>query len=86
MSETTQGYLGLENERHNKPTSASKPYSITSARKPDPERQKGDLFERFNAKIFHRRPRTTKNSFLKSTSGKRGHELRTEFDGTDIAR
>ena len=82
MSETTQGYLGLESEsRQTHPGFQSTlDYIREKARS---ERQKGDLFERLMQKYFTEDP-DYKEQFSEVYLWKEWAQLQTEFDGTDI--
>ena len=82
MSETTQGYLGLEGEsRQTNPGFQSTLDYIRE--KAQSERQKGDLFERLIQKYFTEDP-DYKEQFSEVYLWKEWAQLQTEFDGTDI--
>ena len=82
MSETTQGYLGLEGEsRQTNPGFQSTLDYIRE--KAQSERQKGDLFERLMQKYFSEDP-DYKEQFSEVYLWKEWAQLQTEFDGTDI--
>ena len=82
MSETTQGYLGLEGESRqtNPGFQSTLDYIRETARS---ERQKGDLFERLIQKYFTEDP-DYKEQFSEVYLWKEWAQLQTEFDGTDI--
>ena len=82
MSETTQGYLGLESE--NRQTNLGFQSVLNYIREhARSERQKGDLFERLMQKYFTEDP-DYKEQFSQVYLWKEWAELRTEFDGRDI--
>ena len=82
MSETTQGYLGIESE--NRQTNPGFQSTLDYIReKARSERQKGDYFERLMQKYFTEDP-DYKEQFSEVYLWKEWAELRTEFDGTDI--
>ena len=82
MSETTQGYLGIDSEstKVNLGFQSVLNYIRENARS---ERQKGDYFERLMQKYFTEDP-DYKEQFSEVYLWKEWAELRTEFDGTDI--
>ena len=81
MSETTQGYLGLESEGQTNPGFQSAlDYIRENAQS---ERQKGELFERLMLKYFSEDP-DYKDQFAEVYLWKQWAHLQTEFDGTDI--
>ena len=82
MSETTQGYLGIDSEstKVNLGFQSVLNYIRDNARS---ERQKGDYFERLMQKYFTEDP-DYKEQFSEVYLWKEWAQLRTEFDGTDI--
>ena len=82
MSETTQGYLGIESDSRqtNLGFQSTLDYIREKARS---ERQKGDLFERLMQKYFTEDP-DYKEQFSEVYLWKQWAQLQTEFDGTDI--
>ena len=82
MSETTQGYLGIDGEiaKVNPGFQSVLDYIRENARS---ERQKGDYFERLMQKYFTEDP-DYKDQFSEVWLWKQWAELQTEFDGTDI--
>ena len=82
MSETTQGYLGIDNEttKVNLGFQSVLNYIRENARS---ERQKGDYFERLMQKYFTEDP-DYKDQFSEVYLWKEWAQLRTDFDGTDI--
>ena len=82
MSETTQGYLGIESEstKVNLGFQSVLNYIREHARS---ERQKGDLFEQLMQKYFTEAP-DYKDQFSEVYLWKQWAQLRTEFDSTDI--
>ena len=82
MSETTQGYLGIDSEstKVNLGFQSVLNYIRDNARS---ERQKGDYFERLMQKYFTEDP-DYKEQFSEVYLWKQWAELQTEFDGTDI--
>lgn len=82
MSETTQGYLGIESEstKVNLGFQSVLNYIREHARS---ERQKGDLFEQLMQKYFTEDP-DYKDQFSEVYLWKQWAQLRTEFDSTDI--
>ena len=82
MSETTQGYLGLESE--NKQTNPGFQSVLNYIReRATSERQTGDLFERLMLKHFSEDP-DYKDQFSEVWLWKQWAELQTKFDGRDI--
>ena len=82
MSETTQGYLGIDSEstKVNLGFQSVLNYIRDNARS---ERQKGDYFERLMLKYLSEDP-DYKDQFSEVWLWKQWAELQTEFDGTDI--
>ena len=82
MSETTQGYLGIDGEstKLNLGFQSVLNYIRENARS---ERQKGDYFERLMQKYFTEDP-DYNEQFSEVYLWKEWAQLRTEFDGTDI--
>ena len=82
MSETTQGYLGIDGESAKVDLGFQSVlnYIREHARS---ERQKGDYFERLMQKYFTEDP-DYKEQFSEIYLWKEWAELQTEFDGTDI--
>ena len=82
MSETTQGYLGIDSEstKVNLGFQSVLNYIREHARS---ERQKGDYFERLMQKYFTEDP-DYKDQFSEVYLWKEWAQRRTEFDGTDI--
>ncbi len=82
MSETTQGYLGIESEstKVNLGFQSVLNYIRENAQS---ERQKGDYFERLMLKYFTEDP-DYKDQFSEVYLWKEWAQLRAEFDGTDI--
>ena len=82
MSETTQGYLGIDGEstKVNLGFQSVLNHIREHARS---ERQKGDYFERLMQKYFTEDP-DYKEQFSEVYLWKEWAELRTDFDGTDI--
>ena len=82
MSETIQGYLGIDNEdaKVNLGFQSIRNYIREHARS---ERQKGDYFERLMQKYFTEDP-NYKDQFSVVYLWKEWAELRTDFDGRDI--
>ena len=82
MSETIQGYLGLESEsRQTTPGFQSTLDHIRETAQS--ERKKGDLFEQLMQKYFTEDP-DYKDQFSEVYLWKDWAATRTEFDGTDI--
>ena len=82
MSETTQGYLGIDGEsaKVNLGFQSVLNYIREHARS---ERQKGDLFEQLMQKYFTEDP-DYKDQFSEVYLWKEWAQLRTDFDGRDI--
>ena len=82
MSETTQGYLGLDSES-TKVNPGFQSVLDYIREKATSERQKGDFFERLMLKYFTEDP-DYKEQFSEVYLWKQWTQLQTEFDGTDI--